>query len=273
MAEQKAAEVKKKGFFSRKKSEPAPAPSKTAPISAKPQTAPKPAAASQAVEPRLSLESMPEVEKRIDRMHATQRRASLLERYENRYGEKLEVPKIFVPVEEEKPESLAPAKVETPAAAAPPASKPGQAPLPVPKVAAAPVTEKPAAPALPPKEVKAPEAKPVAAVAKPASVAAKPAAPEEKPAAAKVKKPKIMTFANFKKYVWHYFRFPWSAVMKYYYPNNGGMKAVGGLLDLLTWILLALPRLVMHPIGWFFEKRKKKAAEKGTEISGTVAAN
>jgi hypothetical protein len=273
MAEQKAAEVKKKGFFSRKKSELAPVPSKTPPAAAKPAAAPRPASAPPAVGPRLSLESMPEVEKRIDRMHATQRRASLMARYENKYGEKLDVPSVFVPVEEEQPESLAPANPETPAAAAPSAAKPAQAPLPAPNVAAAPVTEKPAAPALPPKEVRTPEAKPVAVEAKPATMAAKPAAPAEKPAAAKVKRPNIMTFANFRKYVWHYFRFPWSAVMRYYYPNNGGMKAVGGVLDLFTWIVLAIPRIVMHPLVWLYLKRKKKAAESAAEVSSTAATN
>ena len=277
MAEQKAAEVKKKGFFSRKKSEPAAAPSKTPQAAARASTAPKPAAAPRPVEPRLSLESMPEVEKRIDRMHATARRASLLARYESKYGEKLEVPAVFVPVEEEKPESSAPANAVAPAAAAPSAAKPAQAALAASKPAAAPVAEKPAAPALPPKDVKLPEAKPVAAAAKAASVAAKPAAPAvEKPAeAAKPSKPSPANFKNFLKYVWPYWRFPFRALAKATSPESKGKILAFTIVDIPVWILLAIPRIVLCPIGLaanFLKKRKAKQAN-GEKAEAAVAVN
>jgi len=275
MAEQKVAEVKKKGFFSRKKSAPAPVPSKTPQAAAR--AAPKPAAAPPAVEPRLSLESMPEVEKRIDRMHATQRRASLIARYESKYGEKLDVPSVFVPVEEEQTEATAPSAPETPVAAASSAAKPAEAPLPAPNVAAAPVTEKPVAPALPTKDAKLPGAKPVAAAAKPAALAAKPApqAVEKPPEAAKPSKPSPINAKSFWKYLWPYWRLPFRALAKYNSPESKGKILAYTIVDIPVWIILALPRIVLCPIGFALDIMKKRKAKQATgdKAETAVAVN
>jgi len=274
MAQQKAAEVKKKGFFSRKKDAPAPAPPKPATMAAKPAALPKPAPAP-AVEPRISLESMPEVEKRIDRMRATQRRASLLERYEKRYGEKLDVPNVFVPVEEEKEEEPVPTEAATPAPAADSAPQP----------AAVPAAAKPAAPALPPKDVKLPAAstavivaKPTAVAAKPgaAVIAAKPAAPAPKPAAPpKPSKPSPINGRSFWKYLWPYWRLPLRNLAKYYVPDNKGAIMGATVADLPLWVILAIPRIVFCPIGLaatFLMKRKAKQAN-GDKPETVVAAD
>jgi hypothetical protein len=227
---------------------------------------------------------MPEVEKRIDRMHATQRRASLMARYENRYGEKLDVPSVFVPVEEEKPEAAEPAAPEMPADAVPYAAKPAEAPLQAPNVAVAPVTEKPAAPALPPKEVKLPEAKPAAAATKPAAVAAKPAAAVAKPVptaagkppeAAKPSKPSPISGKSFWKYLWPYWRMPFRALAKHNSPENKGKIMAFTIVDIPVWILLALPRIVLCPIGLavdILKKRKAKQAN-GEKAETAVAVN
>jgi hypothetical protein len=264
MAEKKAAEVQKKGFFSKKKSEPAAAPPKGAQPAARPAAAPKPAPAPKTVEPRLSLESMPEVEKRIDRMQATQRRASLLERYENRYGEKLEVPNVFVPVEEEKPSSAEADRPGTPEISASVTTKP----------AAAPSTEKAATPALPPKDVRPAEPKPVAADAKLAAVVGKPAQPAaQKPAAApKPSKPSPVNFKSFLKYLWPYWRLPFRTLAKYNSPENKGKIMAYTIVDILVWILLALPRIVLCPIGFIWEFLKKRKAKQANGENVEVAA-
>lgn len=254
MAQQKAAEVKKKGFFSRKKDAPAPAPPKPATMAAKPAALPKTAPAP-AVEPRISLESMPEVEKRIDRMRATQRRASLLERYEKRYGEKLDVPNVFVPVEEEKEEAPVPTEAATQAPAAVSAPQP----------AAVPAVARPAAPALPPKDVKLPAATTAAVAAKPAALsAAKPAAPAPKPAAPpKPSKPSPINGRSFWKYLWPYWRLPLRNLAKYYVPENKGAVLGATVADLPLWAILAIPRIIFCPIGLaltFLMKRKAKQA-------------
>jgi hypothetical protein len=270
MAEHKGAEVKKKGFFSRKKSAPATVPIKTPQAAIKAPAAPKPAAAPLPVEPRLSLESMPEVEKRIDRMHATARRASLMARYESKYGEKLEVPAVFVAVEEEKPESSAPADAGAPAPAAPTAAKPAQASPGASKPAAAPVAEKTAAPALPPKDVKLSEAKLFAAAAKPA-----PPAAEKLPEAAKPSKPSPINLKSFWKYLWPYWRLPLRALAKYNSPESKGKILAATIFDIPVWILLAVPRIVLCPIGLAVDLLKKRKAKQanGEKAEAAVAVN
>jgi len=286
MAETKVAEVKKKGFFSRKKGAPAPAPTKATPPAAKPAAASKPAPAPAPVEPRLSLESMPEVEKRIDRMHATQRRASLLERYENKYGEKLEVPNVFLPVEEEKAEPQATVRAESFAAAASAAPKPAEAPVPAAKPAAAPLAEKPAAPALPPKDVKAPEVKPVAAAAKPAAAVAKVAAPADKPAAVTAKPavepsrplqlPEGMTLGKYLwPQVWPFWGLPLRRYSQAKWPDKKNMVLAMTVVDIPLLVILSIPRLLglfwAGLVIWAVNKFKKKKT--ATAEPAAVAAN
>jgi hypothetical protein len=218
---------------------------------------------------------MPEVERRIDRMHATERRASLLERYENRYGEKLDVPRIFLPVEAEKAETPAPAKAEPPAAAIPAAKAAAAAEA---KPAAAPVAPKPAAPALPPKDVKAPEPKPVAAAPKPsvASVpAAKPATPEAKPAVPKVKKPNPVSGKSFWKYFWNPLKLPFRDLAKYYNPENKGVVIGATVGDIVIWPFLTLVR-VLGPLyigialGYLKKRKARQANGEKTEVSAAT---
>jgi len=51
------------------------------------------------------------------------------------------------------------------------------------------------------------------------------------------------------------------------YPGNGGMKAVGYLLDGVSWVALALPRIVLYPIGRS-RLRKRQAQEDTTQTNG-----
>ena len=286
MAEQKAAEAKKKGFFSRRKNEPAPAPPKASLPPVRPSVAPNTAAAAPAVEPRISLESMPEVEKRIDRMRATQRRASLMERYENKYGEKLDVPAVFVPVEQEKPEAPAPVAPEPPAVEAAPAGQPAAAKAPATEPVAATAAEKPSTPSLPPNDVKLPEAKPAAVAAKPAAPAApvKPAAPAAKPAVASTQKPapapepskpSPINGKSFWKYLWPYWRLPLRDLAKYYTPDKKGNIMAAMIADMPVWILLALPRIGLCPIGFALDHLKKRKAKQanGEKTEAAVATN
>jgi len=264
MAEKNAAEVQKKGFFSKKRSEPAATAPKTPQPAAKPAAAPKPAPAPKSVEPRLSLESMPEVEKRIDRMQATQRRGSLLERYENKYGEKLDVPSVFVPVEAEKPSSAEADMPTTPEISASPLPKPG----------AAPSAEKAATPALPPKEVRPAEPKPVGADAKLAAVVGKPVQPAAaKPTSApKPSKPSPINAKTFWKYLWPYWRLPFRALAKYNSPENKGKILAFTVLDIPVWIILAIPRIVLFPIGFIVDMLKKRKSKQANGENVEVAA-
>jgi len=277
MADQAAPEVEKKGFFSRKKKAPAPLPAMpatpvTKPLQVRPAPPPGRTGAQRPVapqaEPRVSLELMPQVEKRIDRMQVSQRRAALLERYERKYGEKLEVPKQFVPLEEEAA-SMAP----------PDAAKLEQVvgPAPVPAMPAAP---RPAAPAatvsLPPKALKPPVPAP-AATARPAlAPAPRPAVP--KPAA----KPAVPGIAvkynakSFWKYLWNPARLPMRAIAKLKYPGDKGKLRVYTAADAAIWIVLFIPRfLVLLWLGLIgtgimkvLNKRKgAKAGEEATVVS------
>jgi len=287
MVEQKDAGAEKKGFFARRKEQKqavkAPAPNviqpkvpitplkpsalPPRPAGAPPRPAPRP-------EVRVSLESLPEVEKRIDRMSATERRQKLLERYEQKYGEKLDVPKVFVYIEDEKKAEAAEAAdgmaggakainedklaAVTGMAAPKPAAPPPKAPAPAKPgffgaKPARPAAAKPAAPA---------PAKPAApAPARPAApVATAPAGPS----------PKVFTWKNIRTYSWQYNSAPWSRGMRIKYPGNGGMKAVGYLLDGVSWIALALPRIVLYPIGRS-RLRKRQAQEDTTQTNGEIA--
>ena len=280
MAEQKEAGAEKPGYFARRRERkeakkaaaqaPPPPKAPAAPLkpAARPAAGPPKPAPPAAPPVRVSLESLPEVEKRIDRMSATERRQNLLERYEQRYGERLELPDVFVSIEDEKKAEAAASadgmaaatgaidegKLATVTGLAPP--KPS-APAPKPPAPA------PAKPGLfGARPVPPPAARPGApAPPRPAApVAAAPTAPS----------PKVFTWKNMRTYSWQYNSAPWSRGMKIKYPGNGGMKAVGYLLDGVSWIALMLPRLVLYPIGRS-RKRKRLAREASSQQNGEIA--
>ncbi|MGQ9583485.1 MAG: hypothetical protein ACUVV6_08260, partial [Thermoplasmatota archaeon] len=116
MAEEPAAEAERKGYFARRREKrQTRRAARAAAESGRVEPAPPPPPP--VPEPRVSLEVIAEVERRIDRMSAQERRSALFERYESRYGERLEVPSTFMPVEvvEEAPQI----KAEAAAGAAP----------------------------------------------------------------------------------------------------------------------------------------------------------
>jgi hypothetical protein len=277
MAGQNDAGAEKKGFFARRKERkeadkaplPAPkvpaAPLKPGASPARPAGAPPKTAPPASPAPRVSLESLPEVEKRIDRMAANERRQKLLERYEQKYGEKLDLPNVFVSIEDEK-------KAEAAAAAdamaggkaideGKMAAVTGMAP---PKPAAPP--PKPAAPAktgfFGTKPAPPPAAKPGAlAPPRPAApVATGPAAPAAAPKPVQPKKPSPVNGKSFWKYLWPYWRLPMRGYAKYYWPDKGGIQAAFTVIDIPIWIILAIPRIGLCPVGYLLDQRKKKAA-------------
>jgi hypothetical protein len=161
-------------------------------------------------------------------------------------------------------------ETEPPVAVASSAAKPADATLPVPKAAAAPVAEKPSAPALPPKEIKLPVSKPAAAAAKPAAPAA-----EKPPEAAKPSKPSPINGKSFWKYLWPYWRLPFRALAKYNSPESKGKILAFTIVDIPVWIILALPRIGLCPIGFALDIMKKRKAKQanGEKAETAVAVN
>jgi hypothetical protein len=287
MAEQNDAGPEKKGFFAKRKEAkeaakaakalpqkiPTP-PLRTGAPQARP-AAPPPRPAPPPPEVRVSLESLPEVEKRIDRMSAVERRQKLLDRYEQKYGEKLDAPKVFVSIEDDKKAEaaaaadamaggkavdeaklaavtgMAPPKPAAPAPKPAPPAKTGffgakPAPPPAAKIGA-PAPPKPAAPA---------PARPAAPVA---------AAPEPAQPGIPVK----YTGGAFWKYLWHPGRFPMRAIAKLKYPGNQSKLNMYTAADGLIWVLLVIPRfavllwagLIGVAVSKYILKKKPEAAE------------
>jgi hypothetical protein len=263
MAEQKGAGPEKKGFFARRREDKAAAtpagkpaaPARTTAPPLKgtaPQARPAAAPAKPAPQPevRVSLESLPEVEKRIDRMSATERRQKLLDRYEQKYGERLDLPKVFISIEDE-------TKAEAASAAdAMPAGRP------VDEARMAAVTGMaPPRPAAPPPKAPAPArtgffgARPAApqaarpgapAPARPAApVAAGPAAPAAAPGPVQPGIPVQYTGKAFWKYLWNPARFPMRAIAKLKFPGNQSKLNMYTAADAGIWILLAIPRFLV----------------------------
>jgi len=285
MAEQKEAGAEKPGYFARRRERkeakkaaaqaPPPPKAPAAPLkpAARPAAGPPKPAPPAAPPARVSLESLPEVEKRIDRMSATERRQNLLERYEQRYGERLELPDVFVSIEDEKKAEAAAAadgmaagagaidegKLATVTGLAPP--KPS-APAPKPPAPA------PAKPGLfGARPVPPPAARP-GAPAPPRPAAPLAAAPRP----AQPKMPSPVNRTSFWKYLWPYWRLPMRNYAKYYWPDKGGIQAAFTVIDIPIWILLFIPRIGLCPAGYFLEQRKKKAAA-AVEPEAVVTAN
>jgi hypothetical protein len=273
MAEQKVAGPEKKGFFAkraeRKEAEKAAAqaPPKiptaplkpgapparpAAPLPPRPAAAPPPRPAPPPPEIRVSLESLPEVEKRIDRMSATERRQSLLERYEKKYGEQLDMPKVFVSIEDEK---------KAGAAAAADAMAGGPAAIDEGKLATV-TGMAPPRPAAPPPKAPAPArtgffgakpaalapARPVAqAPARPAGgIPARPVAPvEAAPVQAQPGIPVYYTAKAFWKYLWNPTRFPMRAIAKLKFPGDRSKLNMYTVADAGIWALLLIPRFLV----------------------------
>jgi len=208
---------------------------------------PEPAAAAPArppptptPEPRVSLALMEEVERRVDRLDARERRRRLLERYEAKYGEKLVVPEVFLPVEVV--EETAPAERAAVSGAPQPSAQleaqgqpAGPAPQP-PAPAGAPIAAGPPAPA-------------TIAIGQPSGQA--PGRP---------RRPSPINRRSFWKYLWPYWRFPLHALARYYRPESRGVKAAALIADAFIWILLILPRVVLFPIGFVIDRLKKRKA-------------
>jgi hypothetical protein len=293
MAEQKDAGPEKKGFFARRaerkearKAAAAPLPARipTPPLKGPPaRPAAPPARPAPPPESRVSLESLPEVEKRIDRMSATERRQKLLERYEQKYGERLEAPKVFISIEDERKAEAAAAAdtmaggkaidegrlaavtgMAPPGPAAPPQKPPAPAkpgffgPKP-----AAPAPAKPGAPA--PPGTAAP------ALARPAAPApprpAAPVAAEPKAAGPAPALPEGMTMG---KYLWPAVWPFWGAIVrrwaKYRYPGDTKKINILTIVDVPLLVVLFLPRLFgLFWIGlatWAYSNMKKKRTAK-----------
>jgi hypothetical protein len=212
-------------------------------------------------------------------MSAVERRQKLLDRYEQKYGEKLDAPKVFVSIEDEKKAEaaaaadamaggkavdeaklaavtgMAPPKPAAPAPKPAPPARTGffgakPAPPPAAKIGA-PAPPRPAGPAPP---------RPAAPVA----AAPKPAAP---------KKPSPVNGSSFWKYLWPYWRLPMRSYAKYYWPESGGKQAAFTVIDIPIWIGLALPRIVLCPIGFVLERSRKKKEAAAAEPEAAIAAN
>jgi hypothetical protein len=206
-----------------------------------------------------------------------------MERYESKYGEKLEAPDLFVPVEQEKPEAQAPAEPGPPAVEAAPAGQAAAVKAPASDTVAATPSERQSTPALPPKDIKLPEAAPAAMAAKPAAPV-KPAAPGAKSAspaaqkpspAPKPSKPSPINAKSFWKYLWPYWRLPLRDLARYYTPDKKSNITAAMVADIPLWILLMLPRIVFCPIGLaigILKKRKAKAAN-GETTEAAVATD
>jgi hypothetical protein len=206
------------------------------------------------------------MEKRIDRMAATERRQKLLERYEKKYGERLEVPKVFVSIEDERKAEAASADagmaggakeipedrlaaitgMAPPPKAAPPAKPPapaqpkpglfGSKPATVMAKPPASGAPKPAAPSA---------AKPaVPAGAGPSSQVARPVAPAAKPAAPLPELPEGMTMGR---YLWPAVWPFWGLIVRRYakfrYPDNENMINGLTVVDIPLLVILFIPRL------------------------------
>ncbi len=298
MAEQKAAEPEKKGYFARRrerKDAARPLPAKPAAAPARPAATPrsgpagKPSPGVPGPETRYSLESIPEVEKRIDRMAATERRQRLLERYEARFGERLEVPKVFVSIEDEKkaeaasaadgmaggtkeiPEDrLAAVTGMAPSTKAAPPSKPAVQAQPRPGLFGskpAPIAAKPQAPGAPGTAAPAPPRPAVPAAARPAvPPAARPAAPSPRPAAPPPELPEGMSLG---KYLWPAVWPFWGLIARRYakfrYPENKAMINGLTVVDIPLLVILFLPRLfLIFWVGLALALLRKQKAKKGT---------
>lgn len=260
------------------------APARGAAPPARPGAVPRrPAPPPRPPETRVSLESLPEVEKRIDRMSAVERRQRLIERYESRYGEKLDLPKVFVPIEEEAktgtaaegaaaPKAvdearlsvvtgMAPLRPAAPAGKPPAPAKPGLfRQKPVPPAAArpgAPAPPRPAAPA-PPRP--------------PPPVEAAPAAPAPK-------LPEGMTMGKYLfPQIWPFWGFPLYKYAKFRWPDKRGKQMAFAAADVPILILLAIPRLfglfwAGLAITLYKRQKQKKAARAEAAAQEAPAAN
>lgn len=291
MAEQKDAGPDKKGYFARRRerkearkaaAQAPPAKVPTAPLrpgapAARPAGAPPRPAPPSAPAPRVSLESLPEVEKRIDRMAATERRQKLLDRYEQKYGERLDLPKVFVSIEDEKKAGAA-AAADGMAAGAKAidegrlAAVTGMAP---PKPPAAPAPKPPApAPARPglfgAKPAPPPAARPGApAPARPAAPAPPwPAAPvAAAPAAPAPSLPEGMTMGKYLfPQIWPFWGMPLYKYAKFRWPEKRNNQMAFAVIDIPLLVMLFLPRLFglfWAGLAWtLYKKQKQKKAAK-----------
>jgi len=272
MVEQKGAVPEKKGYFARRKERKeakkqaavSVPPARGPPVQQRPGTAaparpglpPKPAPPAPRPEVRYSLESIPEVERRIDRMSATERRQKLLDRYEKKFGEKLDVPSVFVSIEDEKKaDAAAAADAMAPAVKAVPedrlAAVTGMAPAPKPAAPA----PRPAAPAkagffgarpAPPRPGPAPPAPGAPAGARhgPAPAARPPAPRAPRPALPPPKLPEGMTMGrHLWPAVWPFWGLILRRYAKFRYPENRTMITIFTVVDLPLLVILFLPRL------------------------------
>ncbi|MEM3043218.1 MAG: hypothetical protein QXD84_06720 [Thermoplasmata archaeon] len=220
-------------------------------------------------ETRVSLELMREIERRIDRMGDVERRRSLLERYEAKYSEKLEVPSIFPPVEvvEERPAAgkgavapSAPPSVASPSSAPPPPAEAATAPPPQPSAPSTPGAPERAPPAPAPPPTPAPA---TISLGEPAG-----------PAPQKPKKPSPINLRSFWKYLWDPRKFPMRALAKYYSPEKKGVVLAATVVDILIWILLALPRFILLIwLGLIIDFVKKKRSARGAAPQSPVATD
>jgi hypothetical protein len=294
MAEQKDAGAGKGGFFARRKERKesemavarAPPPKLTAQppkpgaSPARPAGAPvKPAPASAPVS-RVSLESMPNIEKRIDSMAATERRQKLLERYEQKYGEKLDLPNVFVSIEDEKKAEAAQA-ADAMAGGKPidegkMAAVTGMAP---PKPAAPP--PKPAAPAKPGFFGSKPAPSPAAPPGAPAPAPARPAAPVmAAPAVPAPPLPQGMTMGRYMwPSVWPFWGFMVRRYAKYRYAGDSKKINMLTIFDLPLLVVMFIPRLIIFWPGlalWaynYFKKKKATKAEPAAKEEAPTATN
>jgi hypothetical protein len=60
---------------------------------------------------------------------------------------------------------------------------------------------------------------------------------------------------------------------KYYWPESGGKQAAFTVIDIPIWIGLALPRIVLCPIGFVLERSRKKKEAAAAEPEAAIAAN
>jgi len=308
MADEKGAEPKKGGFFSRKKEEPKPATPPTAaggPKPALPPGAKQPVPAQGPVKPgpapvrppsgaapqkpvtakplifedsMFSFDTVPEIEKRIDRMEI-HRYDSLMKRYESKFGEKLEPPTVFVSLDGEKQgDATAPEDPAKKAAMdAKIAAVTGVGAKPAPGASLKPGVA-PEGPATPPAKQGWFSSKPATA---PAPVQARPVVTPvrpppgtmpPRPQAAPVQlapvapaKPSPINGKTFWRYLWCYWRMPFRKLVKLGDNPTGGKMAGATIADLIVWVLLVIPRIVLCPIGVIGESMAKKKAQNGAK--------
>ena len=305
MADEKGAEPKKGGFFSRKKEEPkqaappAPAAKPGAPAAApgkppvaqppgakpgapvKPGAGPaptKPAQPADLYEPRFSFDTVPEIERRIDRMEV-HKYASLQQLFESKYGEKLEVPTVFVSLDGDVQEGQKEGEAK-------PIDPAKLAALDAKIAAATEIPSKPGAPVAPgavPVKPGAVPVKPGAAPVKPGAVRPPPGTVQARPVAVPVTpgapaapaKPSPINGSSFWKYFWCPWRLPFRALGKIKYPGQSG-KIIGmTVLDVLIYIPLTIVRL-LGPlyVGAILESSaKKRAAGAAKKDSAAVAVD